>query len=142
MDATRGGLFDRDFALLQKSLDFRSRRNALLASNIANIETPGYKARDLVFERALGEALHADEPGPLSVTDGRHMDGRRGIPLGRVQPQLIHSANPVGNLDDNSVDLEREMAKLGENQVNYQALTQMISHRFTMLRASIREGGL
>ena len=50
-------LFDVNFTLLGKSLDFRTRRNALLAGNIANLETPGYKSKDLVFERALGEAI-------------------------------------------------------------------------------------
>lgn len=134
------GIFDPHMQLLQRSLDFRSRRNTVLASNIANLETPGYKARDLVFERALGRAMEADQPGPLAVTDPRHLDGRQILPLSQVRPQLIHSANPVGNVDGNTVDLEQEMAKLGENQVAYQALTQMISSKFSQLRLSIREG--
>ena len=50
-------LFDAHISLLGKSMDFRSRRNALISSNVANLETPGYKARDLVFEKALGEGV-------------------------------------------------------------------------------------
>jgi flagellar basal-body rod protein FlgB len=134
------GLFDRDITLLELSLDFRAHRNNLLAGNIANIETPGYKAKDLVFEKALGNALKAQEPGPMVTTHPRHMDGRNATPLERVQPQAILSANPVGSVDGNSVDLEREMAKLAENQINYQALAQMISHKFLQLRTVIREG--
>jgi flagellar basal-body rod protein FlgB len=53
---------------------------------------------------------------------------------------VILTSNPVGNLDENSVDLEKEMAKLGENQVVYQAYTQMVAHKFAELRMSIREG--
>ncbi|HKI96948.1 MAG TPA: flagellar basal body rod protein FlgB [bacterium] len=134
------GIFDQHLQLLHKSLDFRAKRNVMLASNIANIETPGYKAKDLVFENALGEAMKADQPGPLEVTNPRHLDGRQILPLSQVKPQVILTSNPVGNLDDNSVDLEREMVKLGENQVVYQALTQMVSNKFAQLRMSIREG--
>ncbi|MDH4246853.1 MAG: flagellar basal body rod protein FlgB [Deltaproteobacteria bacterium] len=139
MDVIRG-IFDRHTQLLQKSLDFRSRRNNVLASNVANVETPGYKAKDLVFEQALGQAMASTEPGPLQVTNSKHLDGRNLVPLAGVQPLEIRTSNPVGSLDDNSVDLEREMAKLAENQVLYQGLTQMISHKFLQLRASIREG--
>ncbi len=133
-------LFDRDFTLLQKSLDFRTRRNTMLASNIANLETPGFKAKDLVFEKALGSALKASQPGPLRVTNPHHLDGRPPTPLSLVQPEMITTASAVGSLDGNTVDLEKEMAKLGENQVAYQALTQMISYKFSSLKAVIREG--
>ena len=114
----------------------------VLGSNIANIETPGYKSKDLVFEKALGKAMNAHIPSPLNVTNPKHLDGRQIIPLQLVKPQVIQTSNPVGNLDGNSVDLEREMVKLGENQVVYQALTQMISHKFSQLKASIREGAI
>lgn len=134
------GIFDRDITLLERSLDFRSRRNNLLSGNIANIETPGYKAKDLVFEQALGAALRSQEPGPMRTTNPRHMSGNSPTPLETVQPRTIQSANPVGSVDGNSVDLEREMAKLAENQLNFQALAQMISHKFLQLRTVIREG--
>jgi flagellar basal-body rod protein FlgB len=84
--------------------------------------------------------MRANEPGPLNVTDPRHLDGRNILPLSEVKPEVIRTGNPVGNLDENSVDLEREMVKLGENQVVYQALAQMVSHKFGQLRLSIREG--
>jgi len=134
------GIFDRDITLLERSLEFRAKRNNLLASNIANIETPGFKAKDMVFDEALGKALRAQEPGPMQTTNPRHLDGRNATQLELVQPKVIQSANPVGSVDGNSVDLEREMAKLAENQISYQALTSMISHKFMQLRSAIREG--
>jgi flagellar basal-body rod protein FlgB len=134
------GIFDRDISLLERSLDFRAKRNNLLSGNIANIETPGYKAKDLVFEQALGQALRSQEPGPMNTTHPRHLDGRMATPLSQVQPRTIQSANPVGSVDGNSVDLEREMAKLAENQIAYQSLAQMISLKFLQLRTVIREG--
>ena len=140
MNVTKG-LFDNHMQLLHKSLDLRTRRNALLSGNIANVETPGYQAKDIVFEKELGQAMKAHVPGPLNVTNTRHLDGRNVIPLWQVKPGLIRSANPIGNIDGNTVDLEKEMAKLAENQVLYQGLTQMISHKFTQLKTTIREGG-
>ncbi|HUJ75617.1 MAG TPA: flagellar basal body rod protein FlgB [bacterium] len=134
------GIFDRDITLLARSLDLRAQRNTLLASNVANIETPGFKAQDLVFEDALDEALHANRPGPLATDNPRHIQPVMPPPLQQVRGQVILSANPVGSRDGNSVDLEKEMAKLAENQVAYQALVQMISSKFQQLRTAIREG--
>jgi len=136
------GIFDKHLLLLSRSLDFRAQRNALLSSNVANVETPGFKARDLVFERELGRAMHAHEPGPLRVTDPRHFDGRTATPLALVKPEVILSATPTTSLDGNTVDLEKEMAKLGENQLSYQALTQMVSHKFSQLKLAIRGEGI
>jgi flagellar basal-body rod protein FlgB len=139
-EETMAGLFDRNVTLLERSLDFRAKRNGLLAANVANVETPGYKAKDLVFEQALAEALHAVRPGPLATDNPRHIQPTNPPPLERVKGSVIDSANPIGSLDGNSVDLEKEMAKLAENQVAYQALVQMISHKFSQLRTAIREG--
>lgn len=135
------GLFDTHVTLLEKSLDFRARRNALLAGNVANLETPGYQAKDLVFETTLANAMAARTPGPLQVTNSKHMDGRMATPLQLAQPELIRSGNPVGSLDGNTVELEKEMGKLAENQVHYQALIQMMSHKLLALKTAIREGG-
>ncbi len=62
------------FTLLHKTLDFRTQRQDLLTSNIANKDTPGYKAEDMVFEKSLEKALHADEPGLMKTTDTRHFE--------------------------------------------------------------------
>ncbi|MDH4121068.1 MAG: flagellar basal body rod protein FlgB [Deltaproteobacteria bacterium] len=132
------GLFDIRMTLLERSLDLRTKRNEILSSNIANQETPGYKARDLVFEKALGEALEAQTPGPMRVTDPRHMDGRRPLPLEMVRGEVIQSANPNASLDGNTVDMEREMAKLAENQVAYAALTRMVSHKIGQLKLAMQ----
>ncbi len=134
------GLFDTHTQLLHKALDLGSRRNAILSSNLANVETPGYKAKDLVFERALDQAMKARIPGPLQTTDARHLDGRMRIPLAQVKGESIRAYNPVPGQDDNSVDLEKESVKLAENQLLYQGLTRMIGHKFSVLRHAIQEG--
>ena len=135
------GIFDKKiFTLLQKTLDFRTQRQDLLASNIANKDTPGFKAEDMVFEKSLEKALHAEDPGPLKTTNVKHFDGRNTPALELVKAQRIHSASPFPDFDGNTVDLDREMAKMAENQLMYNASIRMLSHKFKMLKTAITEG--
>ena len=134
------GMFENNiFTLIQKTLDFRTQRQDLLTSNIANKDTPGYKAEDMVFEKSLEKALHAEEPGLLKTTNSRHFDGRNTPPLKLVQAQRIHSASPFPDFDGNTVDLDREMAKMAENQLMYNASIRMLTHQFRMLKTAITE---
>ncbi len=80
--------------LAQKTLDLRTERHKLLSSNVANLDTPGYQAEDLVFENSLVAALEAETPGPLKVTDERHLDGNDAPLLDTVEGQRIRSATP------------------------------------------------
>jgi len=128
------------FTLIQKTLDFRSQRQDLLASNIANKDTPGFKAEDLVFEKSLENALFSEEPGPLKTTNLKHFDGRNTPPLELVKAQRINSAAPFPDFDGNTVDLDREMAKMAENQLMYNASIRMLTHQFRMLKTAITEG--
>ena len=134
-------LFDKNLTLLEKSLEMRSKRNTLIASNIANRETPGYRAQDLVFEQALDKALHSDRPGPLRVTDEHHFDGVTREPLEGVDGQIINSHNPDPRTDGNTVNLDKEMAKLAENQLMFQATVRAVNWRLGALKAAITEGG-
>lgn len=136
------GIFNsKIMKLMQKTLDFRTQRHDLLASNIANKDTPGYKAEDLVFEKSLKKALHADMPGPMQTRDPRHFDGRNTPPLDMVKAKRITSAAPFVGFNGNTVDLDREMAKMAENQLMYNATTRMITHQFKQLKTILSEGG-
>lgn len=126
--------------LLGKALDFRSQRHDLLASNIANKDTPNYKAEDMVFEGQLKAALHADQPGPLNTRHARHLDGNNAPSLELVQARRINSAAPFVDFNGNSVDIDREMAKIAENQLMYNATTRMMGHHFKMLKTAMAEG--
>ena len=135
------GMFNNNvFTLVKKTLDFRSQRQDLLVSNIANKDTPGFKAEDMVFEESLKKALHAEEPGNLKISDPRHFDGRQTPPLNLVEAKRIHSASPFPDFDGNTVDLDREMAKMAENQLMYNASIRMLTHQFRMLKTAITEG--
>lgn len=135
------GMFNTKIVtLLHKNLDFRSQRAEILSSNIANMSTPGYVAEDLVFEGALKSALHADQPGPLMTTNARHMDGNEAPALERVSAERIQSASPTVDFNGNSVDLDKEMAKMAENQLMFNAATRLMSHQFKLLKVAVTEG--
>ena len=134
-------LFDKNLTLLSKSLSLRTKRNAMIASNIANRETPGYRAQDLVFEKQLNNALHSDRPGPLRVSNSRHFDGMDRQPLEQVEGTQINSFNPDPRMDGNTVDIDKEMAKLAENQLMYQASVRAMNWQFRMIKSAITEGG-
>lgn len=134
-------LFDKNVTLLERSMDLRVKRNSLIASNLANRETPGYRAQDLVFEDQLTKALHSDQPGPLKTSDARHFDGVDREPLELVEGEQINSFNPDPRMDGNTVNLDKEMAKLAENQLMFQATTKAVNWKFRMLKSAITEGG-
>ncbi len=134
-------LFDKNLAMLEKAMELRNRRNSMIAANVANRETPGYRSQDLVFEKALDKALHSDRPGPLKVTDPRHFDGVQREPIGDVTGTQINSFNPDPRMDGNTVDLDKEMAKLAENQLMYQAAVRSVNWKFRLLKSAIMEGG-
>ena len=134
-------LHDKNTLLLEKALSLRTRRNAMLSSNIANRETPGYRAQDLVFDKQLTNALHSDRPGPLKTTNNRHYDGVTREPLELVKGEQINSFNPDPRMDGNTVNLDKEMAKLAENQLMFDATVKAISWKFRNMKAVITDGG-
>ncbi len=126
---------------LNDTLDFqgqalllRSQRQRLIASNIANADTPGFVARDFDFARALREAGSAlpGQPGLLRSSSG-HI-GTAAAP--GVQPTLNYATPSQTNLDRNSVDMDRERAAFADNAVKYEATLRFINgHMRTMLEA-------
>ena len=134
-------LFDKDLTLLNRAMQLQTKRNSMIASNIANRETPGYRAQDLVFEKELSRAYHSDRPGPLRVTDPRHFDGVVREPVEDVKGTQINSYNPDPRMDGNTVDLDKEMTKLAENQMMYNTLIRAAGWKLRLLKASITEGG-
>ncbi|KAK3606954.1 hypothetical protein CHS0354_018550 [Potamilus streckersoni] len=123
------------------AMDFRTQRQSMISANLANRETPGYPAKDVVFENELYEAYHSDQPGDLKTSDIRHTDGKNYADISHVKGTVIHSYNPDPRSDGNTVDMDKENQKLAENTIMYNALVRMTSHNLTLLRTAINEGG-
>lgn len=102
-----------------KALLFRAQRQTLLASNIANADTPHYRARDMDFSAALEHATRAMPPTPLATTSPQHLSPDVGVQRSTLEfAQFVQSAQT--NLDGNTVDLDRERAAFAQNAILYQ----------------------
>jgi flagellar basal-body rod protein FlgB len=119
---------DRITNLLSQFLDVHSRRAQIVASNLANADTPGFQAQELEFRDYLQQATEE------ALTPGSMSDGREYTP--RVVPQLTR----VVGLDGNNVDPGQEMASLSNAGMNYMTGTTMLQSRIRTLRTAIREG--
>ncbi|WP_428420090.1 flagellar basal body rod protein FlgB [Methylibium sp.] len=126
---------------LTNSLDFqtqalllRSERQRLIASNIANADTPGYVARDMDFGAALREATGSAQPGnALSATHTGHLSPAAGA---HGEAGLKYATPSQTNLDRNTVDMDRERAAFADNAVHYEATLRFINGSVrTMLSA-------
>jgi len=133
------GLFAENFNVLEKAMDLRAYRHQILVSNIANKETPHYKAFDVALNEALSDAAGRSDAGSLRQTHPAHLSGAgAAVPAGApvtVQDAAQNAANVRG--DGNTVDLDREMLKMSENGIAYSALTQVASREFLLLKSVI-----
>ena|SRR5450631_1207191 len=107
-----------------QALSLRSERQRLIASNIANADTPGYVAREMDFAQALRDATGAAQPAStLAVSQPGHLTGNAG---GVSTSALKYAMPSQTNLDSNSVDMDRERASFAENAVKYEATLRFI----------------
>ena len=108
-----------------QALTLRSERQRLLASNIANADTPGFQARDMDFSKALREATStAARPTGLTTTQTGHIAPRAGA-LG--ESQKLYATSAQTSLDNHTVDMDRERANFADNSVKYEATLRFIS---------------
>lgn len=105
----------------EKALEAASIRQRVLAHNIANVGTAGFKRSRVDFEAQLAQALAGGNPD-------------------EVQPAVVEELDSIGRPDGNNVDIEAESVKMAENQIWYSALTRQISDHFARLRMVIHDG--
>ncbi len=128
--------FDRALGIHEEALAFRAQRAEVLANNIANADTPHYKARDLDFAKVL-EAQQQKQGGSFSLrqTDSRHI-AAEGISEG--DPALMYRNPYQPSIDQNSVDAQVEQAKYAENTVQFQASFTLLNSKFKGLVSALR----
>ncbi|HZE91434.1 MAG TPA: flagellar basal body rod protein FlgB [Rhizobacter sp.] len=126
-----------------QALALRSERQQLLASNIANADTPGYVARDMDFNQALRQATGAmqgatGQASGLAATQPGHIGTSAGGSPG--QSSLVYSTPSQTNLDGNSVDMDRERANFVDNSVHYEATLRFINNNVRTMLDAIKGG--
>lgn len=130
--------FDPTIGALNTALNLRQMNENLISSNIANADTPNYKAKTMEFEGALRDALNVDHQLAPAAADGRHIAPRATDP---IEPEIYDDPNGVESLDGNTVDRAAEMSKLAENQILYDSAVEMLKKKLGMLKYGITEGG-
>jgi len=125
--------FDSALGIHARALMVRSRRNELLASNIANADTPGYKARDIDFRAILDSA---GNPAGLRTTHQNHLSlsGESGI----AGAELLYRVPNQPSLDGNTVDPDLEKAAFAENALRYNASLTFLDRKFKGLILALK----
>lgn len=124
--------------LLAKSLDISAKRHNMIAGNIANMDTIGYKPTDLDFNQALKRAMGEKEPDFLDKTHQKHLGINGQDPS---NPLAGENSEDVDIFHLDSVNIDREMMNLTENNIKYRTTVAMMLKKFKILHYSIDEGG-
>lgn len=142
MRGIRGQMFSQGDSTLESTLNQRLQKQKVIVSNIANSQTPGYRALGYDFETQLQKVISKSEGKgqPLAATHPEHFRGQGVMGNGQFKPDLhVKATESIGN-DGNSVDVDREMAELAENQILYQFTVEILNRRLGMLRYGINGG--
>jgi flagellar basal-body rod protein FlgB len=133
------GIFNQTVTILEKALDLRSKKHNVIASNIANMDTPDYKAFDLIIEKELQKGTGKGNRISLNKTDTAHIQSRRSKADG-VSVQIGDTQGFSLRGDGNTVDIDKQMANMAENTLMYKAAAQMIYKKFQGLKSAIQGG--
>ena len=120
-------LFDVTFKTLDLALGAAGKRQEVLANNLANVNTPGYKRLDVDFDGVLAKAVDAARVGDRNALDA-------------LRPTVSQDDSVAVRADGNSVDVDQEMAFLAENNIRYNALVQLTQKKLETLKYVISDG--
>ncbi len=124
--------FDKVFGIHEQAVRLRARRAEVLSSNLANADTPGYKARDFDFKQILQGQMPA--PQRVQVTHATHINPDSGL----LPATLMEYRVPQQpSLDGNTVEAEREQAEFSANAVSYQASLRFLEGKIKTMKSAI-----
>lgn len=125
---------DKAFSIHDDALVVRSRRTSVLASNIANADTPNYKAKDIDFKSVLKLAQSNDAQFSMKTTNEKHLANHQ-----PVSTETTKYRNPLhASLDGNTVDMHVEQAKFSENAVQYQSSFTFLNGKISSLMLALK----
>jgi flagellar basal-body rod protein FlgB len=122
---------------MKKSLDLMSTRQSVITSNVGNVDTPGFKASEIDFQGQLREALGSKGQLNLQATNEKHF-GPKSSNISSLTADPFEEEDAAKS-NGNNVDVDKEMAKMAENQIFYNAVIQLMMKRGSTVRASITE---
>ncbi len=128
--------FGKTFLALERVINIAQQRHTHIASNISNLDTPNYRAKDIDFKTALAKALESGHGANLVRTNPGHIDS------------MMNSAHRVEPFEEkgewtgfNWVNIDKEMTRLTENNLIYRTATEILLRKIAKFKEVIREGG-
>jgi flagellar basal-body rod protein FlgB len=129
--------FDSALGIHQDALRIRSQRAEMLASNLANVDTPNYKAKDIDFQTALKMAARDQSSAAMQTTNAKHISTSNGQPFA---PAIQYRTTMQDSLDGNTVDEQIEQSQFMENAVQYQASLNFLGGKFASIKRALKGG--
>lgn len=125
-------------SLLEQGMDYAALRNDVLANNIANVDTPGFKRSEVIFKQNVKKVLQKQsDHGTLNLASNRHKTNQSVKALISTQPEIVEMKDTSYRNDGNNVDIDVEMTKLNKNKLFYDALGTCMSNEIRLLRLAI-----
>ncbi|MDC3414142.1 flagellar basal body rod protein FlgB [Aquibacillus sp. 3ASR75-11] len=130
-------LFGNTIQTLEQSLDYASLKNKTISNNIANVDTPNFKTKEVAFKSILNETLQsstfrAKRTNPKHIAFGSNVN--------ESTFKITTNQSTTYNQNGNNVDMDKEMTELAKNQIYYQSLVDRINGKFSSLQTVIRGG--
>lgn len=128
-------LFDGTINTLTQSLDYAATKNRTIANNVANVDTPAYKSKDVAFKNVLNDQMSTSFE--TKRTHSKH------ITFNSNEAKAFHvfsKNNTQYNHNGNNVDIDKEMSELAENQIYYQAVVDRLNGKFSNIQTVLRGG--
>ncbi|GHD57171.1 flagellar basal body rod protein FlgB [Jeongeupia chitinilytica] len=129
------GRIDDYFKPQETALRLRSERQQVLAANIANADTPNYKARDFDFGAAFKAAMGGSTQPVMKQTDPRHL--QPAAAADPLAPQLGYRIPAQGAIDGNTVEMDNEMSQFADNTLRYQAALTFMQSRISSIKTAL-----
>ncbi len=130
-------LFGKTYSLVEKALNISAKRHSLISSNIANIDTVGYKPKDIDFQKTLEKAM-VEKPGNLRTSHPNHIQSgsEGGLSTVTKTHQYVNQ-----KMNSDSIDIDTEIIKLTGNNSKYKTSVELLLRKIGILRNTISEGG-
>ncbi|UFU01019.1 flagellar basal body rod protein FlgB [Radiobacillus kanasensis] len=129
-------LFGNTINSLERSLDYASLKNQTISNNIANVDTPNYKSKSVVFQQVLDEKIN--NQFSAKRTHPKHIPFSSSAEQNTFQ--IVSNNSTTYNNNGNNVDIDKEMTELAKNQIYYQSLVDRLNGKFTSLQSVIKGG--
>lgn len=133
------GIFSKAISTAETALDLRSIKHNTVVSNIANMDTPNYKAFEFIVEEEFGKLMDAGMNIELKKTHPNHISGKENG-LCNQGIEINDRCQLTTRADGNSVNIDKEMASMAENNLIYNSLAQILSNKFEGLKNAIKSG--